>query len=277
LIRVFPRRTKWTPDDELAFVGDPPLFRPTEMPVKISVAFTWDLSEADRLYRSWKPFYQDIDMGGPAIGEKEENFIPGRFLKKGAVITSRGCRNQCWFCEAWKRNGDLRELPITEGYNIMDDNILQSSDKHFSAVCEMLRKQKEHPIFSGGLEAKILRPFHVEKIISLKPNGIYFAYDTEDDFEPLMEARNLFVSYGFPIHPHAHILNAYVLIGYPEDNQMKAEKRLKKVRDLGIVPYAMLYRDEKGKHQDRSWLGFQREWARPALIYQKKMEPASGL
>ena len=28
LIRVFPRRNKATPDDELAFVGDPPLFRP---------------------------------------------------------------------------------------------------------------------------------------------------------------------------------------------------------------------------------------------------------
>jgi hypothetical protein len=25
MIRVFPRRTKWTPTDELAFVGDPPL------------------------------------------------------------------------------------------------------------------------------------------------------------------------------------------------------------------------------------------------------------
>jgi len=52
-IRVFPRRTKWTPADDLAFVGDPPLpgFRPADpqTPVRVSVAFTWDLDEANRL------------------------------------------------------------------------------------------------------------------------------------------------------------------------------------------------------------------------------------
>ena len=52
MIRVFPRRTKWTPDDELAFVGDPPLFRPKERVVNISVTFTWDLPEANRLQRA---------------------------------------------------------------------------------------------------------------------------------------------------------------------------------------------------------------------------------
>ncbi len=41
MIRVFPRKTKWTPDDELAFVGDPPLFRsPDNEAVYVSVTFS---------------------------------------------------------------------------------------------------------------------------------------------------------------------------------------------------------------------------------------------
>ena len=268
MIRVFPRRTKWTPDDELAFVGGPSLFRPPEMPVKISVTFEWDLSEAERLYRAWKTYYEDVDIGGPAIGEKEGDFIPGRFLKKGAVITSRGCRNQCWFCKVWKRNGDLIELPIMEGYNLMDDNILQTSNKHFDAVCEMLRKQKRKPIFSGGLEAKILTKERAEKIISLKPY-LYFAYDTEDDYEPLVGAIKLLRS----LNPSTgHWISCYCLIGYEGDTQIKAEKRLINIKNLGVVPMALLYRDERGKHSDRSWLGFQRRWARPTLIYKSKIE-----
>ena len=51
IARVFPRRTKATPVDELAFIGDPGLFvddmNITE--VHVSVTFSWDLPEADRL------------------------------------------------------------------------------------------------------------------------------------------------------------------------------------------------------------------------------------
>ena len=261
MIRVFPRRTRWTPNDEFAFVGDPPLFRPPEQPVKISVAFKWDLSESERLYRAWKTYCEDVDIGGPATGEKEGDFVPGRFLKKGAVITSRGCHNQCWFCEAWKRNGRLQELPITEGWNVMDDNLLECSDRHFLSVCDMLQKQSHKPVFSGGLEAKLLKRFHAERIVALKPERIYFAYDTEDDFEPLIQARNSFILCG--LTTSSHDMAAYVLIGYPEDTMVKAEKRLKKVLRLGVMPMAMLYRDENGKHSNNSWLSFQKHWARP--------------
>lgn len=63
MIRVFPRRTKWTPDDELAFVGDPSLFRPKDRVVHISVTFIWDIPEAMRLKDSWGRFYDIIQVG----------------------------------------------------------------------------------------------------------------------------------------------------------------------------------------------------------------------
>ena len=53
IARVFPRRTSATPDDELAFVGDPPLFLPAADEAHVSCTLTWDRPEAERLARAW--------------------------------------------------------------------------------------------------------------------------------------------------------------------------------------------------------------------------------
>ena len=67
LIRVFPRRTKWTPTDDMAFVGDPPMMRPDADEVHVSCTFTWDIPEARRLFHAWKQYYGRVDVGGPAF------------------------------------------------------------------------------------------------------------------------------------------------------------------------------------------------------------------
>lgn len=54
IARVFPRATACTPKDEYAFVGDIPLFFPEDITeVHVSVTFSWDLPEAERLARAW--------------------------------------------------------------------------------------------------------------------------------------------------------------------------------------------------------------------------------
>ena len=90
IIRVFPKRNKWTPTDEMAFIGDPPLFRPNDpnTPVHISITFTWDMQEGKRLLSAWKTYYNDVRVGGPAFGNKGNEFIPGLYLKEGVTITS---------------------------------------------------------------------------------------------------------------------------------------------------------------------------------------------
>ena len=268
MIRVFPRRTTWTPDDKLAFVGDPPLFRPLDQPVKISVAFIWDIPEAERLLQAWGQYYSDIEMGGPALGSKGEEFIQGRFVKPGMTFTSRGCPNRCWFCSVWERDPEIKELPIVEGWNVADDNILACSAAHFRRVCEMLKTQKERVVFSGGLEATRLTFWHASLLVSLKPDRLYFAYDTPEDYEPLVEAGKIMREAGIP--EAKHILFSYVLMGYDGDTFELAEKRLLQTIGAGFTPMAMLWRDKYGNHKDRRWLKFQRQWARPRLIYKKK-------
>ena len=160
-----------------------------------------------------------------------ENFTHGLYLKHGYTITSRGCPNHCWFCSVPKREGTLRELPITDGWNILDDNLLTCSENHIKAVFEMLKRQKHRAEFTGGIEAKLLKSWHVKLFKQVKPKQIFFAYDTPNDLPPLEQASKLFKKAGFG---NRNILRCYVLIGYPGDTFERATKRLETVKNLGL-------------------------------------------
>ena len=54
IARVFPRITKATPRDELAFYGPPDLFTPSVDEVHISTTFTWDKPKAEWLAEQWQ-------------------------------------------------------------------------------------------------------------------------------------------------------------------------------------------------------------------------------
>ena len=161
VLRVFPRKTNATPDDKNVIINRMPTLFDEADQIHVSVAFTWDIPRAEELAYMWQSV-APTSIGGPAFNERGEEFEPGMYLKQGYTITSRGCPNKCWFCSVWKRESGVRELKINSGYNLMDDNILACSDQHIKAVFEMLKLQK-HPIaFTGGLEAKILKSWHIE-------------------------------------------------------------------------------------------------------------------
>ena len=263
ILRVFPRKTNATPQDDYTAIGSPGLFIPEDISeIHISVTFTWDLQFAEILADQWSR-YGHVKIGGPATGMRGENFTPGLYLKHGYTITSRGCHNHCWFCSVPKREGSLRELPITNGWILLDDNLLACSEKHIRAVFDMLKRQKQRPEFRGGIEAKLLKSWHIDLFQQVKPKQIFFAYDTPDDLPPLEHAAHLFREAGYG---NRSILRCYVLIGYPGDSFDFATKRLETVKALGFCPMAMLYRDFRGE-TTRDWRRFQRSWARPAAIY----------
>ena len=258
--RVFPRKTKASPDDALAFFNAPGLFPPEVDEVHISVAFTYDMPRAEWLEKQWRPI-APVKIGGPALGLPSGEFIPGMYLRGGYTITSRGCLNRCWFCSVWKREPKLIELPIRDGWNVLDDNILACSESHIRSVFAMLKRQHHRQQFTGGLEAKLLKDWHVDLLHELKPQQMFFAYDTEDDLDPIVEASIKLRSVGFT----RNNLRCYVLIGYPTDTISLAEKRLRQVLSLGMFPMAMVYRGRDGK-RGNEWIKFGRVWQRPAII-----------
>jgi len=267
IIRIFPRRTNATPTDEDVRINATPLLFDVADEVHISVAFTWDIPRAQYLHRQWTKAGFNTKIGGPAFNERGGDFVPGMYLKKGYVITSRGCPNRCWFCAVPKREGGkLRELPIVDGWNILDYNFLACSEEHKKAVFEMLKRQPERPRFTGGLEAKILTLKDAERLFEARPKTMFFAYDTKDDYEPLVEAGKILKEVGFKKGNHQAM--CYVLCGYKSDTFDKAEKRMLQAWDAGFFPMAMLYRDVSGKYPTE-WKKFHGEWANHIIVGHK--------
>lgn len=262
IARVFPSKNGATPDDALAFFDAPPMFGidgVTE--VHISVSFTWEVRRAEWLSRQWEHI-APVKVGGPAFNQPSGDFVPGMYLKNGWVITSRGCKNKCWFCSVHKREPELKELPICDGWIVQDDNLLSCSEKHIRSVASMLKRQP-CPARLMGLEAAILKPWHIELFSNLRIESLYFAYDTPNDLEPLIVASTMLKDAGF----NRNKMFCYCLIGSPNDTFQKAESRLLKIWELGFMPFAMLWRDsgEKDNRTD-DWKAFARIWSRPAII-----------
>lgn len=270
IIRVFPRKTAATPDDALVRVNRAPDLFDEADEVHVSVSFSWDLPLAERLAKAWEPV-APVKVGGPATGEKEGQFVPGMYLKKGWVITSRGCNNRCWFCEAWKRNGECRTLKVRGGHIVQDDNLLGCPERHIRSVFKMLANQVE-PADLRGLEAKLLKPWHVDLFQAARINQLWFAYDEPADYEPLVLAGAMLQEAGFALVGKK--LRSYVLCGYQGDTLEAAEERMHQCLAAGFIPFAMLWKDKAGRSAP-GWSDFQRKWTRPAAMWSeiKKFRP----
>lgn len=272
-IRVFPRRTKSTPTDELARSGPPDLYDYADI-VDISVTFTWDRRGAERLAEQWHKI-APVRIGGPAIDGPGDTFTPGLYVRDGHIFTSRGCPRRCWFCSVWKTHPDPILFPIVDGWNVLDDNLLACPRPHVESVFEMLRRQGRRIRFTGGLEALSLQDYQVGLLADLTPRpDCFWAYDPGDSFDTLKSAADRLLAAGFTARSHR--LNCYVLIGQPGDTFAAAEKRLRDMLTIGFTPRAMLWRpdDDKpsqAKHaRGKEWRDFQRNWFRPALIHSRR-------
>lgn len=179
------------------------------------------------------------------------------FLKSGVTITSRGCPNRCGFCHVPRREGQIRELPIKDGWIVQDNNLLACSRQHIESVFEMLRRQP-HPInFNGGIEARRFQHWHRQLLDTIRLGEIWFACDTPGALYDLEVVA--WQTAGISRNKK----RCYVLIGQNE-TIAQAEKRLIDVYRLGFLPFAQLYQPEKPIIYPKEWTSFCRTWSRPA-------------
>lgn len=262
MIRVFPRRTAFTPTDEFAFVGDPPLWRPEADDVHISCTFTWDIVEAERLVRAWSQYYPVVKLGGPAFGSPVDGFESGLYVREGVVFTTRGCNKRCPFCLVPEREGKLRLLDVTEGYIIQDNNLLQAPRSHIEKVFTMLKRQGKAAVFSGGIDSTLVDEWFVNELRGIRVNQLFLACDTDRAIRPLRRAVERLSFLG------CDKLRCYVLIGYNGESPLEAEARLREVWEAGCMPFAQLYQPPSDKkiNYSQQWRDLARTWSRPAAM-----------
>jgi len=271
IIRVFPKRTSFTPVDEYAFIGMPPMVVPEHKEVHISCIFSWDRKCAEELAFQWEGrTNKPVKIGGPAFGSGAEGFLQGMYIKPNIVFTTRGCNNNCPWCIVPKLEGRLRELPVVAGDIIQDNNFLQSSRTHKEKVFDMLKTQRQI-CFKGGLEANLIDDHFVDALQSLyytkggkkysRIAEMWLACDTDGSLMHLKKACAKLTKAGF----NREKIRCYVLIG---DDMEKNENRLQEVYRAGAMPFAQLYQpfeDAKKVYND-DWNKFHRMWSRPAAI-----------
>lgn len=262
IIRVFPRRTSYTPDDAYAYVGMPDMFVPEHDEVHISCTFTWDKPLCKELAYQWEGVTnKPVKLGGVAYGSPNEDFAPGMYVKKNIIFTSRGCNNNCPWCGVPRNEGKLRELPIHEGNWIQDNNFLQTNREHKEKVFDMLRKQKGI-CFKGGLEPDLIDGHFIDNITSLSIKELWLACDTDAHIPLFKKACEKLSRAGF----NRNKIHCYVL-SYGRDMDAD-EARARTVYEAGAMPFMQLYRDftEKKTEYSKEWNAFARMWSRPAAI-----------
>ena len=271
ILRVFPRRTSHTPDDDMAFVGDPPLWRPEADEVHVSVTFTWDIAEGQRLAEAWAQYYPAVRIGGPAMGSKANGFTAGRYVRQGVTFTSRGCNNRCGFCLVPEREGQLQPIADFEaGHIINDNNFLQCPADHRARVYAMLRQQSKAAVFSGGLQASLVTDVIAEEFRGIRIDSVFLAADTEAAIKPLQTACERLAFLG------REKLRCYALCAYGDDTPEQAERRMVAIWEAGAMPFAQLYQPpEQRIAYSAEWRSLVRTWSRPAAMKARMRELAT--
>ena len=262
ILRVFPHRTNWTPDDELVCIGEPPLWIPNHDEVHISCTFTWDMDYCEFLKTQWEVRTEKpVKLGGVAYGSPVTEFVPGRYIKKGVTFTSRGCNNGCAFCVVPKVEGKLQEIEdFPAGNIIQDNNFLQCSREHKERVFEMLKTQSGI-CFKGGLQPDLIDDHFVSNIKKLRIKELWLACDNKAAIPRFLRGCKKLTDAGYGRNQ----IMCYCLCG---KDMVEEEERMRTVFKAGAMPVAQLFQpyERKKIEYPHEWKVFQRQWSRPAII-----------
>ena len=263
IIRIFPSKNSYTPTDDYAFYGIPPLpmLIPDHHEVHVCCVFSWDKAECEWLAYQWEGrTNKPVKLGGPAFGSAAEDFRQGMYVKSNIIFTTRGCNNQCSWCAVPRLEGRLKELPVCQGNIIQDNNFLQASRTHKDKVYDMLRTQRGI-CFKGGLQPDLIDDHFINAVTSLRIKELWLACDTDVALPGFKRAVAKLRKAGF----NRNKVHCYALIGV-DKNMDWAEYRLREIYHAGAMPFAMLFREYEDTKTayPLEWKRFARTWQRPA-------------
>ena len=220
--------------------------------LKISIPFTWELPAARLFIESWEQPLDKIIVGGPgvylmpdyfadmttvSIGQDEQGVL--QRLNPLATRTTLGCIRRCPFCAVGTgkvERGKLEELEDWPDRPIIcDNNLLAASDKHFDRVIDRLLAWK-WALFEQGLDARLLTPYHAERLSQIKEPGVRLALDSMDHAD---QWENAFATLKRAKIANRHI-RSYALIAYNTGVE-EAWERCQWIERHGIKVLPMWY------------------------------------
>lgn len=208
----------------------------------LSVAFTWMLPAAHQRAVWLKQLGYRVRAGGPAV-DLNPHYLADLAQVGGhahalplhnpeATFTSRGCIRRCAFCAVPRIEGDLVELDEWDVKPIVcDNNLLACSRAHFDRVIDRL-KGVPGVDFNQGLDARLLTPYHADRIAELDLYKVRLAWDHVNLETQVYDAIQTLRQAGIGKKQ----IRVYVLIGF-DDTPDDAEYRCHKLKfEWGIDP-----------------------------------------
>lgn len=239
--------------------------------IYITCIFTYDLPALKEDVLKFKAWGMPVHAGGPAItamatypseimketkdilsnaGVKihiglDERFehIDGKFKY---TFTSRGCPRNCDFCIVSTLEGrkmieyENFNIPVGKNPYVCDNNILSTSWSHQKMVVEKLEHLRNLDI-NSGFDDRIFakNPEKYWRLYNeLNLECWRFAYDSEDQREPIKYCTNFLHSKGVD---YRRII-VFCLVGWPGMSVDDCVERLQYLKDLETSPYPMRYR-----------------------------------
>lgn len=219
--------------------------------VYLSVVFTWNLPDAWSRCIWYRQQGYDVHAGGVAVSlfpdyltnvaKVNDLHIDALSLhNKMATRFSIGCVNKCPFCAVPIIEGDLKlregkPLPI-----VCDNNALALPRKHFDYMIDKLKPVRGID-FNQGLDCRLIKQYHIDRIRELDIAYIRFAWDNINEERYAVDAVNLCLRSGIPKYK----IKFYVLVGF-HDTPEDALYRMQKLRSMGVMPIPMRYQPIKG-------------------------------
>jgi len=212
----------------------------------LSVPFTWNLPEA---YSRCVWYRQDgyhVKAGGPAVSllphylsevAQCNGELPVLWRHNPeATFTSRGCIRTCEFCAVPRIEGDLVELTVWEPKSIIcDNNLLACSRRHFDLVIDQLKAIK-YIDFNQGLDARLLKAHHIERIRELNLSCVRLSWDWIEEESVVISAIRALKEAGIPKSK----IRVYVLVNFKDDFD-NAQYRCLSLKGEGVKPYPQRY------------------------------------
>ena len=236
------------------------------------VEMVFPLARYDRVYASkvfdntyspdidWDPLTDDLRKGGTGYGldnklpDEVEHIMPDYSLYGIADTAygflSRGCPRGCPFCIVAEKEGrvsrkvaDLREWwNGQKNIELLDPNILACPD--WSDLLGQLADCKARVNINQGTDIRFLTEAKCEALNRINLKMIHFAWDGNDDLEPL------FRKYAPHISQSERNRRVYVLTNYDTSMEWNLH-RIYALRDLGYDPYVMVYDKPNGPKEIR--------------------------